>query len=110
MKIFFDTPPTSLWFITITMLLFLSECITTFDIRIIQAKRSGNLPPDHPDLPGWVAILHWFDWIFKATLLVLNWRYAIGVIVVMFILKVLPVLETIGNILMAPFKPKGPNI
>jgi hypothetical protein len=111
MKIFFDTPPTSLWFITITMLLFLSECIiTTFDIRIIQAKRSGNLPPDHPDLPGWVAILHWFDWIFKATLLVLNWRYAIGVIVVMFILKVLPVLETIGNILMAPFKPRGPNI
>jgi hypothetical protein len=107
MKIFFDTPPTSLWFITITMLLFLSESITTFDIRIIQAKRSGNLPPDHP---GWVAILHWFDWIFKATLLVLNWRYAIGVIVVMFILKVLPVLETIGNILMAPFKPRGPNI
>ena len=110
MKIFLDLPPTSLWFMAITGLLFLSESTTTFDIRIIQAKRRGDLPPDHPDLPGWVAILHWFDWIFKATLLVLNWRYAIGVIVVMFILKVLPVLETIGNILMAPFKPRGPNM
>ena len=109
MKIFLDVHPSSPWLIAITGLLFLSESITTFDIRIIQAKRRGDLSPDHPDLPGWVAILHWFNWIFKITLLVLNWKYAIGVIVVMFILKVLPVLETIGNVLMAPFKPRGHN-
>ena len=84
--------------------LFISYSITTFDKRVIQAKRSGLLPPDHPNLPSWVIVFHALDWLILIAFLVLNWRVALLVWAVLFVLKVLPVLETIGNILMVPFK------
>jgi len=110
MTIFQNIPITSPWTIAISIILFVSESVTTFDMRILQAKRRGDYPEGDHDLPGWVAWLYWLNWILKATLLILNWRYGLGVIVVLFILKVLPVLEVIGNVLMAPFKPKGPTM
>ena len=76
-------------------------------MRIIQGKRSGALPPDHPNLPKWVAIVHLLDWALLITLLILNWRVGLFVWAVLFALKVLPVLETVGNVLMAPFKRFG---
>lgn len=83
---------------------FLAASITTFDIRLIQAKKSGNLPPDEPMLPAWAGIFGWLEWGIFVWLLLLNWKYALVVLAIKFILKVLPVLETIGNILMRPFK------
>jgi hypothetical protein len=80
--------------------------ITTFDIRLIQAKKNGTLPADEPSLPKWVAALYWLEWIVFGVMLYLNWKYTLIVFVIKFALKVLPVLETIGNILMAPFKKK----
>ena len=80
--------------------------ITTFDIRLVQAKKSGNLPPDEPELPKWVAVLYWVEWIIFAVMVYLNWKYALIVFAIKFGLKVLPVLETVGNILMTPFKKK----
>ena len=93
--------------IVIIVLYAITSAITTFDIRMTQAKRDGILPPDEPMPPKWVAIVFWIDWAFALALIFLNWRYAILVFVIRFILKVLPVLEIIGNILMAPFKPKN---
>ena len=80
--------------------------ITTFDIRLIQAKKNGTLPPDEPGLPKWIAILYWVEWIIFAIMVYLNWKYALIVFVIKFVLKVLPVLEVIGNIMMAPFRKK----
>jgi uncharacterized membrane protein SpoIIM required for sporulation len=82
--------------------LFLVSCITTLDARIVQGKRSGELPADQQDLPEWVSVLHVLDWGLFITLLILNWHVGLLVWVVLFALKVLPVLETIGNILMRP--------
>jgi len=88
--------------LTLAAVLFLVSCITTLDKRIAQGKKSGTLPADQPDLPKWVLALHFLDWGLLITLLVLNWRVGLLVWAVLLVLKVLPVLETIGNILMRP--------
>lgn len=88
----------------ITFLYFLTSSITTFDIRLTQAKKQGVIPSNEDLVPKWVALVYWVDWGLILILLLSNWRYAILVFIIRFILKVLPVLETAGNIMMAPFK------
>ena len=90
--------------IGLTVAYFLVASVTTFDIRLTQAKRGGVLPPDEPTLPPWVAGLYWAQCGLFLALLYLNWKYAIVLFVLRFVLKVLPVLEFVGNVLMAPFK------
>ena len=97
----FSTPIEAPIVIIITIVYFFSSSITMFDIRIIQARRDGL---DERSLPQWVAYLYWLNWLLGLALIFLNWKYAILVFVIRFILKVLPVLETVGNLLMAPFK------
>lgn len=92
--------------IGLTVAYFLVASITTFDIRLNQAKRQGILPIDEPTLPGWVSVLYWLQWAIFLMLLYLNWKYALVLFVIKFVLKVLPVLEIVGNILMSPFKPR----
>jgi hypothetical protein len=91
--------------IGLTVAYFIIASITTFDIRVTQAKREGTYPPGDPSLPSWVGIFAWMQWIIFAVILLLNWKYALVLFAIKFVLKVLPVLETIGNILMAPFRP-----
>ncbi len=97
----FNTSIESPIIIIITVIYFFSSCITMFDIRINQAKKEGV---GTESLPNWVAYLYWLNWILGLSLILLNWKYAIIVFIIRFILKVLPVLEIIGNFLMAPFK------
>jgi len=90
----------------LTVAYFLVASVTTFDIRMTQAKLQGTLPPDEPTLPVWVGIFVWLQWAIFLALLYLNWKYALLLFAIKFVLKVLPVLETVGNILMVPFKPR----
>jgi hypothetical protein len=46
------------------------------------------------------------EWAIFLALLYLNWKYALALFAVKFILKALFVLEIIGSILMWPFKPR----
>jgi len=93
--------------LSLSIALFISYSVTTLDKRIIQAKRSGILPPDHPNLPRWVSLFHVLDWLLLIALVVFNWKVALLVWICFFVLKVLPVLEFVGNVLMAPFKSKA---
>lgn len=93
----------------LSVALFFSYCITTFDKRLVQARRAGMLPPNSPMLPDWVGVFHILDWVILIAMLILNWKVGLFVWAVLFALKVLPVLETIGNVMMAPFKPKSPR-
>ncbi|MEO5984673.1 MAG: hypothetical protein ABIP80_04160 [Ferruginibacter sp.] len=90
-------------YLSLVGIYFVVASITTFDIRLTQAKWDGQ---DFGTLSDWTGIFVWIQWGLFIALGVLNWRLAIWIFVVKFILKVLPVSETIGNILMAPFKPK----
>ncbi|MBT3349441.1 hypothetical protein HN393_03935 [bacterium] len=103
---FFNTATTSPIMIGIIVLYFITSAITTFDIRMIQAKRNGTLSVDEPLLPDWVKFIFWIDWALFLGLIFLNWKFAILIFIIRFILKCLPVLEIIGNILMSPFSPK----
>lgn len=73
---------------------------------MIQAKRNGTLPADEPMLPSWVGIISWLHWGIMLAMLLVNWKYAIALFVIGFIFEVLPIWETIGNVLMRPFRPK----
>ena len=103
---FFNTEISSPIVIILTIIYVITSAITTFDTRMIQAKRDGRLPSDEQILPSWVGVVAWFHWIIFLSIILLNWKYAILIFVIKFFLKVLPVLETVGNILMSPFKPK----
>jgi len=97
----FETPIDSPIVIIVTVLYFIASAVETFDIRIIQAQRDG-LDIESP--PRWIGLVYWLCWLLFIFLVLLNWKYAIIVYVIRFILKVLPVLEIIGNVLMSPFK------
>jgi len=90
----------------LTTAFIITSSITTFDKRLTQAKREGILPPDESSLPSWVTFIFWIHIALIITMLIINWKYTLIVLVIGFILEVLPVWETIGNILMSPFKPK----
>lgn len=90
----------------LTIVFAITSSITTFDKRMIQAKKNGVLPANEPMLPAWVGVISWLHWIVMLTMLILNWKYAVSVFIIGFILAVLPVWETLGNILMRPFRPK----
>ena len=92
--------------IALTILYFILASITTFDIRLMQARKSGVLSSDEDLLPKWVAVFFWLEWGVFIILAVLNWKYAIALFILKFILKVLPVLETVGNLIMSPLKIK----
>jgi hypothetical protein len=92
--------------IGLTIAYFIVASITTFDLRMTRAKQEGVLPPYQPLLPGWVAVFYWMQLAIFLALLYLNWKFALVLFVVKFILKALTVLETVGNILMWPFKPR----
>lgn len=94
--------PRSAVYATLTICYFFAASIATLDMRLIQARMQGN---DCGQLPAWTVIFGWLQWGIFCVLAVLNWRAAIGIFVLKFILKFIPVLETIGNVLMAPFKP-----
>lgn len=88
--------------IGLTIAYFMAASVTTFIIRVKQAQRLGEY--DDQPLPSWVAVFIWMQWIIFAVLLYINWKYALVLFAIKYVLKVLPVLETIGNILMSPFK------
>jgi len=92
--------------IGLTVAYFIVASITTLDLRMTREKQEGVVPPDQPLLPGWVAVFYWMQLAIFLALLYLNWKYALVLFAVKFILKALHVLETSGNILMWPIKPR----
>ena len=96
---FFNTPIESPIIIIVTIIYFLTSAVETFDIRLTQAKKAGE---DIEQLPIWVNFFYLASWVLFIILFLLNWKYAILVFIIKFILKVLPILEIVGNVLMAP--------
>lgn len=100
----FSTPITSPIVIILTIIYFICESITTYDTRLIQAQRDGFSQENETMLPTWVGFFVFIGWGTFIALVLLNWKYAILIFIIKFILKVLPVLESIGQILMMPFR------
>lgn len=97
----FNTPLSSPVFLIIILLYFIASSIETYDIRIIQAYKAGE---DVKLLPKWVGFVYWICWLLFLLIVLLNWKYAIIIYLVRFILKVLPVLENIGALIMIFFR------
>jgi hypothetical protein len=100
----FATPITSPVVIILTIIYFFCESITTYDTRVIQAQRAGLSQDNETMLPKWVGFFVFIGWGTFTALVLLNWKYAILIFIIKFILKVLPVLESIGKFIMMPFR------
>jgi len=85
---------------------FIASSISTFDKRLIQAKRAGDLPPDQPVLPNWIVLIDVFRYGAIVALAVLDWKFGLALYIMGFFLAVLPVLEMVGNFLVAPLRPR----
>ena len=91
------------FFTFLTIVYFLAASVDTYGTRIYQWKRDGLIPPDVELLPLWTMVFTYLMWGIFLVLLYLNWKSALGLFVLKFILKVLPVLETVGRWLMTPY-------
>lgn len=94
-------------FLALTVAYVVCQAYTTLDRRLIQAVRSGLLPPSEPMLPKSVGLLYYAQWAVGLGLLVLDWKRALVVFGVVFVLQVLPVMETLGNVLAVPLRRWG---
>ncbi len=79
----FNTPIESPVIIIITIIYFITSSIETFDLRLTQAKKAGQ---DVEQLPTWVNFFYLASWFLFLILFLLNWKYAIVVFVIKFIL------------------------
>ncbi len=82
--------------------------VRIYDTRLSQVKTRGlysgvAIRAGGRSLPDWVAVFGMTGWVILIVLVVLNWRWAIVLYVILFILRVMPVLEWFGGILMTPF-------
>ena len=107
---FFYTPYNSPILISLAIAYGIVASITIFDFRLIQGKKNGVFPEDVPLLPHWVAHFNLIELLIFVGMVLLNWKFALIIFGVTFLLKVLPVLEIIGNILTAPFRNNGSKI
>lgn len=101
----YEWPLVTPTYLALVAVYFLAASVVTLDIRLEQARRFEG--QDFGELPKWTVVFLYLQWATFAVLAVLNWKLAVFLFVIKFILKLLPVLETVGNLLMAPFKPKG---
>jgi hypothetical protein len=86
----------------LTIAFLITTCLVTYDKRIIQYKKSGALPPETPDAPGWTNIFAWAEIGLKVALLVINWQFGLLLYALGFMLATLGVLERVGNLVMSP--------
>ena len=103
-----NAPLDSPTILVLSVAYFLVASIRIYDVRLVQAKERGDYykvaeRAGDRTLPEWVNAFHWLGWILFITLLILNWSYALALYAVLFVLRVLPVSERIGEILMSPF-------
>ena len=92
--------------ILLILVYIITSSITTFDKRLIQARKAGAIPASDPMLPSWVAGVYWIHYPLMVLMLIINWQFALGLIITGFLCEVFPVWETIGNILMSRFRQK----
>jgi hypothetical protein len=88
--------------IALTVIYFICACVTTFDTRIIQAKKNGYLKENEAHVPVWTGIFGILMWLCWVAIFLLNWWYAFLLFAIKFVLKVLPILENIGALLLLP--------
>lgn len=89
--------------LTVTFLVLAS--ISTLDKRLTQVKRASEAPESEPTLPWWTVVVIDIPYYGNMiAMLVLNWKYALAVIALMFMLASLTDLpEKAGYLFMRRF-------
>jgi len=97
----FNENPFGLRYVTLIVLYGIIYSVEIFDIRLHQERKYNGR--DVGSLPSWTVLFGFAALALGSALILLNWKAFLVLFAVRFILKLLPVLETIGGILMTPF-------
>lgn len=107
-------PVNSTSLLIISILYAIVESIRIYDARLIQAKTRGfysgvAISAKGRFLPKWVGYFHALGWLLLIIIVIINWKYAIAFYIILFLLRVLPILERIGAVIMSPFLKEEEN-
>lgn len=107
-----NAPLESSLLLVLSVAYMLVTSVRIYDARLIQSKMYGlnssvAKQAEGRILPTWINAIHWMGWCLFILIAVLNWKYAIALYAVFFLLKVLPALELIGSVIARPFLKKG---
>ena len=94
--------------LVLSVLYAIYESIRVYDARLLQAKTRGFQSAVAAEangrmLPRWLGYIHFAGILMIIVLLIMNWKYAIALYSLLFLLRVLPVLERIGAAIMSRF-------
>jgi len=92
----------------VAILYFFVESIRIYDARLIQGhthdfQSKVLLRAKGRQLPKWVGYVHFLGWVLFIIMLITNWKFAIVYFICLFVLRVFPILENIGEFLMRNF-------
>ena len=115
---FFSTPLDSPIIIILTIIWFISSAIETFDMRLNQAEKTptitmreavGVSAEKNYNSSGLAItnIISILNPVLIIAMFLLNPLYSVAIFVIRFILKVAPVMETVGGWIMKPFMIKA---
>lgn len=114
---FFHTAIDTPVIISLTIIWLITSSIETFDMRLNQAEKTPSITmreavrrsevKNHTPISKAITnIIAISNWILILIIFLLNPLYAVAIFIIRFILKVLPVLETIGGWVMKPIMKK----
>jgi hypothetical protein len=111
MEMFWQTvsaPARSAILLCVSIAYVLFVAVNTYDVRLIQAKTKGFYSgvaarAQGRQLANWVSLFHILSFVALAVVVLMNWRFAIMLFAGVFILKVVPLLEVVGELIMRPF-------
>lgn len=87
----------------------ITSAITEYDKRLTLAYWNGQ-KFKWELLPKWVGHIIWLHWAICLLLLAINWKYALALFVVKYLLSITHILEYFGNWMVSLFRkrPKPP--
>jgi hypothetical protein len=80
---------------------FATAAIASLDKLLRRERASGDI--DAPKLSKWVFLAYYAQWAAGAWLLFLNWKLALFLFALKFILNHLGIMEFLGGLIAAPF-------
>jgi hypothetical protein len=95
------------YILILSIIYFLSLSVVLFDLDYTRAKKIGNISKDEPATPQWIGSIYLVCIVTWIAILFMNWKISVLGVVVYYSSSVIPLPQTVGNILLSPFKSRG---
>lgn len=93
--------------LSLTFVYIVSDAISIYDTRLIQWRQNGMIPKDTPSPPNWTGVFGILSWVTIIVTIILEWQYGLLLWLIIYILKIIPVMETIGGVIVKLLIPRS---